>query len=55
MDAAIFAEHGVPVVDVGGKGAGAHEPVEWVDLDSVVECAHVLVHAAREFFRGSDV
>lgn len=50
MDAAVFAERGVPVIDIGAKGAGAHEPVEWVDLDSVVDCARVLVHTAREFF-----
>lgn len=54
MDAAVFAERGIPVVDVGAKGAGAHEPIEWIDLNSVVECAHVLVHAARQFFSGAD-
>ena len=47
MDAAIFAEAGIPAVDYGPSGAGAHEAVEWVDLDSVVTCARVLFEAAR--------
>ncbi len=50
-DAAIFAAAGIPTVDYGPAGAGAHEPVEWVDLDSVLTCAEVLVEAARRFCR----
>jgi acetylornithine deacetylase len=49
MDAAIFAAAGIPTVNIGPAGAGAHETVEWVDLDSVVTCAKVLVNAARRF------
>lgn len=49
MDAAIFAEAGVPTVNYGPAGAGAHAAVEWVDVDSVVTCARVLVEAARRF------
>jgi acetylornithine deacetylase len=49
MDSAIFAEAGIPAVDYGPAGAGAHEAVEWVDLDSVVTCARVLVESARRF------
>ena len=49
MDAALFAAAGVPTVNYGPAGAGAHEAVEWVDLNSVVGCAHVLVQAARRF------
>lgn len=49
MDAAIFAAAGVPTVNYGPSGAGAHEDVEWVDLRSVVECSHVLVESARRF------
>jgi len=41
---------GVPAVDFGPRGHGAHEAVEWVSLDSVVECAHVLVETAKAFF-----
>jgi acetylornithine deacetylase len=50
MDAAVFAQAGIPAVDYGPRGEGAHEAVEWVDLGSVVECAHVLVETARAFF-----
>jgi acetylornithine deacetylase len=53
MDAAIFAEAGIPTVDYGPSGAGAHEAVEWVDLDSVVQCARVLADAARRFCGGA--
>jgi len=53
MDAALFAEAGIPTVNYGPAGAGAHEAVEWVDLDSVVSCAAVLAEAARRFLRGS--
>ena len=50
MDAALFAAAGIPTVNYGPGGAGAHEAVEWVDLDSVVQCAHVLAETARQFF-----
>jgi acetylornithine deacetylase len=49
MDAAVFAAAGIPTVNFGAGGAGAHEAVEWVDLDSVVSCARVLVAAATRF------
>jgi acetylornithine deacetylase len=49
MDAALFAAVGIPTVNFGPGGAGAHEAVEWVDFDSVVSCAHVLAEAARRF------
>lgn len=49
MDAALFAAAGIPTVNYGPSGAGAHEAVEWVDLDSVVSCAEVLVETARRF------
>jgi acetylornithine deacetylase len=49
MDAALFAAAGMATVDYGPTGAGAHEAVEWVDLDSVVNCGAVLTEAARLF------
>jgi acetylornithine deacetylase len=52
MDAALFADAGIPTVDFGAAGAGAHEAVEWVDLPSVVTCATVLVGAARRYLGG---
>lgn len=50
MDAALFAEAGIPAVNYGPSGAGAHEAVEWVDLKSVLACARILTEAARRFF-----
>jgi len=47
MDAALFAAAGIPTVNYGPSGTGAHEAVEWVDLDSVVSCGRVLAEAAR--------
>jgi acetylornithine deacetylase len=49
MDAAVFAAAGIPAVDYGPTGAGAHEAVEWVDAESVVRCAEVLFESARRF------
>ncbi|MBI3667635.1 MAG: M20/M25/M40 family metallo-hydrolase [Acidobacteria bacterium] len=51
MDAALFAAAGIPTVNYGPSGAGAHEAVEWVDLESVLSCAQVLSEAARRFCR----
>lgn len=51
MDAALFAAAGVPTVNYGPSGAGAHEAVEWVDLDSVISCAQVLIETAHRFLR----
>jgi acetylornithine deacetylase len=53
MDAAIFHDAGIPVVDFGPTGAGAHETVEWVSLESVVTTARVLEKAARRFWANS--
>ncbi len=49
-DAAIFDAAGIPTLNYGPAGAGAHGAVEWVDLDSVVTCARVLAETARRFF-----
>lgn len=48
-DAAIFQEAGMPAVNYGPAGEGAHAAVEWVDIDSVTRCARVLYEAARRF------
>jgi acetylornithine deacetylase len=45
-DAAIFDAAGIPTLNYGPAGAGAHAAVEWVDLQSVMTCARVLVDAA---------
>lgn len=49
MDAALFAAAGIPTANYGPSGAGAHEAVEWVNLDSVVSCAQVLAKTAWSF------
>jgi acetylornithine deacetylase len=51
MDAALFHAAGIPTVNYGPGGAGAHEAVEWVDLNSVMSTAQVLVETARSFCR----
>ena len=50
-DAAIFDAAGIPTLNYGPAGEGAHAAVEWVDLDSVLTCARVLVEAAHRFFQ----
>lgn len=49
MDAAIFAAAGIPTVNFGARGAGAHEAVEWVDLETVVLTARGLYETALRF------
>jgi acetylornithine deacetylase len=49
MDAALFAAAGIETVNYGAAGAGAHEAIEYADLDSVVTCAAVLAETARNF------
>ncbi|MBI3965475.1 MAG: M20/M25/M40 family metallo-hydrolase, partial [Chloroflexi bacterium] len=51
MDAALFGAAGIPTANYGPLGHGAHEPVEWVDLDSVVTVAEVLADSAERFCR----
>jgi acetylornithine deacetylase len=50
MDAAIFAEAGIPTVNYGPGGEGAHAAVEWVDVDSLVRTSRVVAAAATRFF-----
>jgi acetylornithine deacetylase len=50
MDAALFAAAGMETVNYGATGAGAHEAVEWADLDSIASCAQVLTETARRFW-----
>jgi acetylornithine deacetylase len=49
MDSGILVEAGMPCVAFGPVGDGEHTAQEWVDLDSVRECAAVLADTAREF------
>ncbi len=45
MDTALLSDAGIETVAMGPIGAGAHSKDEWVDLDSVVKMAEVLVQA----------
>lgn len=54
MDAAVFAGAGIPAVNYGPDGAGAHEAVEWVDVASLVTCARVYVECARSLWQHMD-
>jgi acetylornithine deacetylase len=49
MDAALVQAAGIETVVCGAAGAGAHADVEWVDLDSVVRLAEILVEAALDY------
>jgi len=49
MDAALFAEAGVETVNFGALGDGAHAAVEWVDVESVVQCACALYETGVMF------
>ncbi len=47
-DAALQAEAGIPSVLFGPHGAGAHADEEWVDLESVEQCAAIFADVARK-------
>ena len=49
MDAALFAEAGIETVNFGAQGEGAHAPVEWVDVETVVQCARALYETGVMF------
>jgi acetylornithine deacetylase len=55
MDAAIFDQAGIPTVNFGSVGAGAHEAVEWVDLDTVVQVARALTYACQDYLTSHSV
>jgi len=48
-DAALLAEAGIPSVIFGPAGKGLHGAVEWVDFQSVLDCAEILRKTACEF------
>jgi acetylornithine deacetylase len=47
MDSALLAAAGIETVVFGPHGMGAHADEEWVDVESVVQTAEVLVETAR--------
>jgi acetylornithine deacetylase len=50
-DAALLSASGTETVMIGPLGAGAHAIEEWVDLQSLVDLAQLLVEAAVEYCR----
>ena len=48
-DAALMQQAGIPTVILGPKGEGKHGLVEYVETDSVVACARILVGTAVDF------
>ena len=51
MDAAIFESAGIPTVNLGGDGAGAHEVDEWVSLGSLLTAARIYERSVLGFMR----
>ena len=49
LDSAILAQAGIPTVIFGPSGDGAHAAVEYVDVDSVITTAEVLVRSITNF------
>jgi acetylornithine deacetylase len=49
MDAAFLGAAGIPTVVFGAGGGGAHALEEWADLQSVQQCAEVLLAVATAF------
>lgn len=50
-DAAILADAGIETVLIGPIGDGLHSAVEWVDLRSTIDLAHILAATAAAFCR----
>lgn len=48
-DAATLAAAGIPTILFGPTGAGAHAVEEWVELESVEQCAEIYLETARGF------
>lgn len=48
-DAALLSAAGIPSVVFGPGGGGIHEPVEWVDMASLVTCYETLRVAVADF------
>lgn len=48
-DSAFFGKAGIETVIIGPKGGGIHEDVEWVELDSVVDLATILLNSSQSY------
>ena len=48
-DAFLLDREGIPTLLFGPRGAGAHNPDEYVEIDSVIKTSEVLLTAALEW------
>lgn len=48
-DAALLNAAGIPTVVFGPLGGGLHSAEEWVDLNSVLQCAQIVLSVIKEF------
>ncbi|MBU2500815.1 M20/M25/M40 family metallo-hydrolase [bacterium] len=48
-DSGLLGEAGIDAVVIGPAGGGLHEETEWVDLDSVVRLAEILLDTTRAY------
>jgi di/tripeptidase len=48
-DCALLADQGIPVLLWGPKGAGLHEKLEYVEIESIKQVADTLTSIAIEF------
>ncbi|MBI1730131.1 ArgE/DapE family deacylase [Candidatus Acetothermia bacterium] len=51
LDSAILGGAGIPTVILGPTGSGAHAAVEYVELESVLQCASVLAEVTALWMR----
>ena len=49
MDTALLSAAGIETVTIGPIGAGAHARVEWVDIQSLIDLAEILVNTAVNY------
>jgi acetylornithine deacetylase len=49
MDSALTSEAGIETMVFGPGGTGAHADEEYVEVDSMIDCAAVLAGTAREW------
>jgi acetylornithine deacetylase len=49
MDSALFVQAGIPTVTFGPSGSGLHSAVEYVNFQSVLDCAIILADVATHF------
>ena len=49
MDTALLSAAGIETVAMGPKGTGAHARVEWVDIQSLIDLAEIIVHTTLNY------